>query len=439
MSRFSRRSRRTRYAKPLTMQAEHSSATTTATLSAPAAVPKAAPIDEAAVRAVDRALAALRRGEVVAIETADGTIGAAVSVESVALDTVDRLKALTGGTPRLAVTRRRAVVLGLADADTAQPASDIADDQAPGAVAFGAMTLDRPDGLTADQAHALADPEQYPQARDALPAGLTATEARPGSREAAAVDLARLARLLPAAITADLPSSGGAVPAGAGVSAAEWAAEHDMLLVRASDVADYRVHVVRTLRRVADARVPLVGSENTRVYAFRPADGGPEHLAIVIGDPDPAQPVLARLHSECFTGDLLGSLRCDCGDQLRGAIAEIARHGSGVLLYLAQEGRGIGLVNKLRAYRIQDRGFDTVDANEILGFEADERVYLPAAEMLRQLGFDSVRLMTNNPEKLRQLARCGIAVVERVAHIFPANGHNEAYLRTKAERSGHMF
>lgn len=437
MSRFSRRSRRTRYAKPLTMQAEHSSATTTVTLSAPAAVPKAALIDEAAMRAVDRALAALRRGEVVAIETADGTVGAAVSVESVALDTVDRLRALTGGTPRLAVTRRRAVVLGLAAADTAQPASDIADDQAPGAAAeaFGAMTLDRPDGLTADQAHALADPEQYPQAQDALPVGLTATEACPGSREAAAVDLARLARLLPAAITADLPSVLGE-PA---VSAAEWAAEHDLLLVRASDVADYRVHVVRTLRRVADARVPLVGSENTRIYAFRPADGGPEHLAIVIGDPDPAKPVLARLHSECFTGDLLGSLRCDCGDQLRGAIAEIARQGSGVLLYLAQEGRGIGLVNKLRAYRIQDRGFDTVDANEILGFEADERVYLPAAEMLRQLGFDSVRLMTNNPEKLRQLARCGIAVVERVAHIFPANGHNEAYLRTKAERSGHMF
>ncbi|MBP2310286.1 GTP cyclohydrolase II [Azospirillum melinis] len=442
MSRFSRRSRRTRYAKPLTMQAEHSSATTTVTLSAPAATPKAAPIDEAAVRAVDRALAALRRGEVVAIETADGTVGAAVSVESVALDTVDRLKALTGGTPRLAVTRRRAVVLGLAAAGAAQPATDIADDQAPGAAeAFGAMTLDRPDGLTADQAHALADPEQYPQAQDALPAGLTATEACPGSREAAAVDLARLARLLPAAITADLPLpvSGGAVRGGAAVSAAEWAAEHDLLLVRASDVADYRVHVVRTLRRVADARVPLVGSENTRIYAFRPADGGPEHLAIVIGEPDPAQPVLARLHSECFTGDLLGSLRCDCGDQLRGAIAEIARQGSGVLLYLAQEGRGIGLVNKLRAYRIQDRGFDTVDANEILGFEADERVYLPAAEMLRQLGFDSVRLMTNNPEKLRQLARCGIAVVERVAHIFPANGHNEAYLRTKAERSGHMF
>jgi GTP cyclohydrolase II len=149
--------------------------------------------------------------------------------------------------------------------------------------------------------------------------------------------------------------------------------------------------------------------------------------------------VLTRLHSECFTGDLLGSLRCDCGDQLRGAIGEIARGGGGVLLYLAQEGRGIGLVNKLRAYQLQDSGFDTVDANEQLGFDADERVYLPAAEMLRQLRFLRVRLLTNNPEKVAALNRCGIAVAERVPHVFPANGHNERYLRTKATRSGHLL
>ena len=149
--------------------------------------------------------------------------------------------------------------------------------------------------------------------------------------------------------------------------------------------------------------------------------------------------MLARLHSECFTGDLLGSLRCDCGDQLQGAIKEIAAAGSGILLYLAQEGRGIGLVNKLRAYELQDRGFDTMDANEQLGFDADERVYLPAAQMLRQLGFDRIRLMTNNPGKVSALSRCGVGVVARVPHAFPSNKHNEDYLRTKAARGGHLF
>ena len=145
------------------------------------------------------------------------------------------------------------------------------------------------------------------------------------------------------------------------------------------------------------------------------------------------------MHSECFTGDLLGSLRCDCGDQLKGAIAEISAAGHGILLYLAQEGRGIGLVNKLRAYELQDRGFDTIDANEQLGFDADERVYLPAAQMLRLLGFDAVRLLTNNPEKVAALEHCGITVAERVPHAFPSNEHNESYLRTKASRAGHLF
>jgi GTP cyclohydrolase II len=149
--------------------------------------------------------------------------------------------------------------------------------------------------------------------------------------------------------------------------------------------------------------------------------------------------VLARLHSECFTGDLLGSLRCDCGQQLRGALALMAERGGGVLLYLAQEGRGIGLINKLRAYRLQDEGFDTIEANERLGFEADERLFEAAAEMLRELGYARVRLLTNNPDKVAALGRLGIEVVERVGHAFPASNHNEAYLATKRRRSGHYL
>ena len=194
-----------------------------------------------------------------------------------------------------------------------------------------------------------------------------------------------------------------------------------------------------TLQLVSQARVPLENAENARVVAFRPRDGGIEHLAIVVGEPDLSQPVLVRLHSECFTGDLVGSLRCDCGNQLRGAITSMNAAGSGVLLYLAQEGRGIGLVNKLRAYQLQDAGFDTVDANLQLGYDSDERNYLPAAQMLRLLGVSKVRLLTNNPIKVDALTRHGIEVVERVPHIFEGNKHNHGYLQTKANRSGHIF
>jgi GTP cyclohydrolase II len=145
------------------------------------------------------------------------------------------------------------------------------------------------------------------------------------------------------------------------------------------------------------------------------------------------------LHSECFTGDILGSLRCDCGPQLNRALKLIGDAGHGVLLYLAHEGRGIGLMNKLRAYQLQDLGLDTVDANEHLGFDPDERSFRAAANMLRHLGIDKIRLMTNNPIKVEALALEGVDVVERVRHAMPANPHNQAYLETKAHRSGHLL
>lgn len=247
-----------------------------------------------------------------------------------------------------------------------------------------------------------------------------------------AIELAKLARLLPAIVLGPLSRD-------PGNKRRDWAREQDLLYVEAADVLAYEDTASRNLQQVAQAHVPLEGAENARILAWRPSDGGKEHLAIVVGEIDPTEPVLIRLHSECFTGDLLGSLRCDCGVQLRGAIAEIARQGSGVLLYLAQEGRGIGLVNKLRAYELQDDGFDTIDANEQLGFDADERIYAPAATMLSRMGIKRVRLMTNNPEKIAQLERYGIEVAARVQHSFPSNGHNENYLRTKAERAGHLL
>jgi GTP cyclohydrolase II len=240
-------------------------------------------------------------------------------------------------------------------------------------------------------------------------------------RYAAGVKLAKLSGLLPAVVVQRAP------------------ADIKGVAIAAADIAAYDNEIIRTLRIVTRARVPLAGAEKTELVGFRPEDGGPEHFAIVIGAPPTGKPVLARLHSECFTGDLLGSLKCDCGDQLRGAIAQIEKAGGGILLYLAQEGRGIGLINKLRAYRLQDQGFDTIDANERLGFAADERQYGIAARMLELLGYSKVRLMTNNPDKIASLKAAGVKVVARVPHSFPDNKHNHDYLRTKAEKAGHLL
>jgi len=193
------------------------------------------------------------------------------------------------------------------------------------------------------------------------------------------------------------------------------------------------------LAEVVSARLPLSVSEAGRLHVFRPDDGGEEHYAVEIGTPDRAQPVLSRLHSACFAGDLLGSLKCDCGPQLRGALSQMGNAGAGVLLYLNQEGRGIGLANKMRAYALQDQGFDTVEANHRLGFEDDERDFRIGADILRELGFSSVRLMTNNPAKVARMEEQGITVTERVPLKVGGTSHNESYLRTKAEKSGHLL
>ena len=262
---------------------------------------------------------------------------------------------------------------------------------------------------TADLAEPLKGP--FSALRTPLPVGA-----------AEAVKLAKLAGLLPAVLL--------------------WPRirpEPNLAQIRAEVSDTYEADAVAALRLVTRARVPLEGAPQSEIAAFRPAGGGPEHYAIIINSPAPHEPVLTRLHSECFTGDLLGSLKCDCGQQLRGAIAAIAAAGGGILLYLAQEGRGIGLINKLRAYRLQDQGFDTVEANERLGFASDERLYGVAARMLALLGYSKVRLLTNNPEKLKGLAAAGVEVIARVPHIFASNPHNDAYLRTKAEKAGHLF
>jgi len=188
---------------------------------------------------------------------------------------------------------------------------------------------------------------------------------------------------------------------------------------------------------VARARLPLEGLPDTQIVAFRSSDDGQDHVALQIGAFG-GRPPLVRLHSECLTGDVFGSLKCDCGPQLKEALRLIGEAGGGLLLYLRQEGRGIGLANKLRAYALQDRGLDTVDANLRLGFEDDERDYAHAAAILRKLGVDEVRLLTNNPRKVAGLEAQGIAVAERVAHRMSANPHNADYLAVKRSKSGHL-
>jgi len=242
----------------------------------------------------------------------------------------------------------------------------------------------------------------------------------------AALALAKSAHLLPAALL--VPVQDALALAGA----------NGLTLLTLDEIAPALV-ALPPLDEVVSARVPLVASSAGRVHVFRPDDGGEEHYAIEIGRPDRARPVLARLHSACFTGDVLGSLKCDCGPQLRAALAQMGEEGAGVLLYLNQEGRGIGLANKMRAYSLQDQGFDTVEANHRLGFEDDERDFRIGAEILRKLGFSSVRLLTNNPKKLAMMEGCGLHVTERVPLHVGETAENRAYLATKAAKSGHLL
>jgi GTP cyclohydrolase II len=352
-----------------------------------------------ALAQVDRAVGAFRAGSFVQLVENAAAGVAALAVETASEAALNRFAA---SSPLLVLTHARARTLKMR-----LYTPDIV--AVPLAGPLNAGYLRSIADPTADLAEPLKGP--FETLRGSLPKAYSA-----------AVRLAKLGGLLPAVI------------AGSALVAPDGSVE-----VPVAAISGYDRLVVDSLKLVTRARVPLEGAEHAELVAFRAGDGEPEHFAILIGDPPRDRPVLTRLHSECFTGDLLGSLRCDCGAQLRGAIEIIAKAGGGILLYLAQEGRGIGLINKLRAYRLQDQGFDTMEANERLGFESDERLFGIAARMLTLLGFRSVRLLTNNPHKLEALRAAGIEVTERVPHAFPANDHNRAYLNTKAEKAGHLF
>jgi GTP cyclohydrolase II len=368
----------------------------------------------ASLRAVHRAASELRRGTPVLVRGVEGTLVVAAAETVSARGLADIAAAALAPAVLLLAPMRAAAILQ-------RPV--------PQAAETGVAALRLPPSLLSLAAlRSLADPT----ADRLLPAEPERAPVPAGA--AAAVALAKLARLLPALVAAP--------------AAEAAAARLDLLAVGADALLGYPTDIAASLTRVAEARVPLEDAPEARIVAFRAADGGIEHLAILIGQPEAALPEghapgrapLARIHSECFTGDLLGSLRCDCGPQLRGAIKRMAADpAGGVLLYLAQEGRGIGLVNKLRAYALQDAGLDTLDANRALGYGADERVFWVAGEMLRAVGIGRVRLLTNNPDKIAGLTACGIVVEGREAHQFEANGVNDAYLETKARRFGHLL
>jgi len=347
---------------------------------------------------VARARSDLRVGLPVVLSGAAGAL-VVMACETATAPRLDGLRAL--GPVVAAITGRRAETLKVRVYD--------------GDIARIAMPRDGDAGWLRD----LADP-----ARDLVaPMKGPFREVRDGSAglHRLALVLTKSAQLLPAAVcvaVTDPPEGLTALPAEA---AAQDLAGHAPLLA------------------VAAARLPMEAAEAGRLHIFRPDNGQIEHYAIEIGRPDRARPVLARLHSACFTGDVLGSLKCDCGPQLRTALAEMGRAGEGVLLYLNQEGRGIGLANKMRAYALQDQGFDTVEANHRLGFEDDERDFRIGADLLRRMGFGAVRLMTNNPRKVAMMGAEGIEVVERVPLVTPTNRFNAHYLDVKRDKSGHLL
>lgn len=350
-------------------------------------------------RAAARAIDALRRGWPVRVAAADGAI------RLMAIEGADAVT-LSGFDP----DGRADILISAARAQTLKLANQLAaaDPDLP-------VLIARSSWIDADVATSIADPVR--DLATPLKGPFVARPLDAPQAAKAALRLARVAGILPAYF----------LMTGTGESEAD---------VSADDIAAYddAIHLAIATR----ARLPVSASETTEIVAFRSPDEPREHVALIVGKRDTSPPVV-RLHSECLTGDVLGSLKCDCGPQLHEALHQISDAPWGILLYLRQEGRGIGLVNKLRAYALQDQGFDTVDANVRLGFAIDARDFSVAAHMLDVLGVAEVRLLTNNPQKVAGLEAAGIKVAERLPIILPANPHNERYLATKRDRTGHQL
>jgi len=356
-----------------------------------------------AALAFDRAVDELRRGR--AIQVTNGTRGVLVAtIETLQAPLFARLLAANAGRVAMLVTAERALAAGLSRQLSG-----------PVAVAF-------PPGTDLEALRALAGVSgAAPVDRGAFDVDQTPPNA---ALVAAAFQLAKAGRLVPALVG----------------FATDGRPAADVLTIAVTDVVEQAPRFGHhALQLISRARVPLAEAVDSEIAVFRDEHSLAEHVAVVIGKPDTHGAVPVRLHSACLTGDLLGSLRCDCGEQLRTAVARIEALGGGVLLYLDQEGRGIGLPNKLRAYVLQDGGLDTVDADRHLGFLADERSYDVAAALLTELGYKRIRLLTNNPRKFVALEGYGLTIVERLPLEIPASDDSRRYLKTKKEKLGHIL
>ena len=379
----------------------------------------------------ERGLFDLRQGRPLFVVAPDGSprTGAGVvlaPVEALQPETLDRLRELGTGPLTLVVTRHRARAMGLVrpggNGDK-PPLLPVGGNGRPTAMGVH---------LNGEQ-----DPESILRLASAAQPATTAHThdgVRPATRaEEGGLTLARLGRLLPAMVAVE------ADPARSD-RLRSLLARGTLLEVPVEEIEALGAASQLEVTQVSEASVPLEKMENTRFMLFRETHGFFEHLAVLIGDREAwPDPVPVRLHSACLTGDLFGSLRCDCGEQLQASLRIMAAQGGGVLLYLEQEGRGIGLGNKLRAYRLQEEGLDTVDADGTLGFGADERRYDSAVEILHRLGIERLRLLTNNPDKVRAVEEGGIEVVDRQPLHGTLNRHNLPYVRAKVRRSGHWL
>jgi GTP cyclohydrolase II len=345
---------------------------------------------------VSRGLAEFQARRPVLIKGTGGTIFA-LPIEGLDTQRLAEFRSLCAPSlPRLIVTARRAFALGL---------------DAAGPMALRISPADDAKKILALVANATSD-----RAPEAGPAGRAA---------AAAIELVKLAQSLPAVLAAD-------------VAPDAISCEPSVITVDAAAVARFADDAIQSLTIASEASVPLGSDTHTRFVVFHD-EIGDSSVAIIVGEPDFTDSVPVRLHSACLTGDVFGSRRCDCGDQLRLALARLKDLGGGVILYLAQEGRGLGLANKMRTYQLQDHGFDTIDANTTLGFDDDERDYGIAARMLQMLNCTRIVLLTNNPAKLEGLARAGIEITSRMSLETPINADNRRYMTAKAARAGHRL